>query len=115
MDKQEWWAIFNQNQVDLRMLVQKYHPASNSPRPSIPITADAAEAACKQIRENIKATTPFDVLVTFDAAVHNNQANVLCNILTQTWFGMPEGASVREEPGFHSLCYLCEGADEDDE
>lgn len=129
MLRTEWVEIFNKNKENLRKLVQTFHPSAEKvvevageevvvdPKPpegSFPITAHSAELACAGIRQEIAANKSGDPVARFDAAAKDMATDVLVGILNETWFGMPESTSVRALLGFHALCDLCEGIDEDE-
>lgn len=114
MNKQEWLQKFNESQDDLAALVARFHPGSGVTH-DMSITAVGAEAACASVRREIVAKAEGDPRVRFAAAVAAGDASVLCRLLNEAWFGMPESAAVREVPGFHALCDLCEGFDEYEE
>jgi hypothetical protein len=131
MQKQEWIALFTTNKDKLRQLVEKFHPASlisvvlagedvdvlaaaTHSKDQYPITAPGPEAACAKIREEIREENPLSPVLRFDVAAGDMATDELVQLLNDTWFGMPESEAVRGEPGFHELCDLCEGVDEEE-
>jgi len=114
MNSQEWLQTLNDNWDNLLDLVMKFHPNSvrlNETK-EYPITAKKAEEVCEEIRKEITRSYP---IMQFRNARDNNDISSLLSILNETWFGMPESTAVRYEPGFHTLCDLCEGVDDDEE
>jgi hypothetical protein len=107
MDKETFWQTVKQNQDDLIYLVKKYHPAYKH-RHDIPITAQRAEYACEHIRKEIIDKYNGDPATQFNNYI-DQQSDKILNLLNDVWFGMPESESVRSEPGFFTLCDLCEG------
>jgi hypothetical protein len=132
MQKQDWIKQFNENKDKLRRLVEKFHPSATAEvvvageevdvlsaatfgKGQYPITASGAEAVCAQVREEVRKERPESPILRFDAAVGKMDVEELVGLLNDAWFGMPESMAVREEPGFHALCDLCEGVDEEEE
>jgi hypothetical protein len=130
MEKQDWVDTFNKSKTELRALVERFHPAVTAKvevageqvelpasvlAGNFPITASGAEAACESVRQEIQAKYTGSPLDRFDAAAEKMDTRELTSLLNDVWFGMPESASVREVPGFHVLCDLCEGVDDDGE
>ena len=105
---EEWWAVVEYYQVDLRTLVTVFHPYYRN-APGLPITAPKAEQACEEAREEIRSQEQDDPLLRFEEYRKGKNAE-LANLLNDVWFGMPESVAVREEPGFGVLCDLCSEA-----
>lgn len=129
MEKQDWVDTLNKSKNELRALVERFHPAATTKvevageqvelpasvlAGNFPITASGAEAACESVRREIRAKYAGSPLDRFDAAVEKMDTRELSSLLNDAWFGMPESASVREVPGFHALCDLCEGVDDEE-
>jgi len=131
MEKQDWVLTFNKSKAELRVLVERFHPAAIAKvevagkridlpvcvllAGDLPITAPDAEAACESIRREIQAEYTGSPLDRFDLAAERMDTRELTSLLNDAWFGMPESASVRKVPGFHALCDLCEGVDIEDD
>lgn len=106
------WVLAKSRWDDLEYLIDKFHPSSK-PKP---ITAQSAmehidvhpfqEAVRTVLMRNLpKRESPVEEA---KKALEDRDANKFWNILNETWFGMPEAASVRLERGFHTLCSLLE-------
>jgi hypothetical protein len=108
MNKEEFWQTVEQNRDDLIYLVKKYHPIYKN-KHAIPITAQRAEHACEQIRKEIVNEYGGDPPTTMFDYYLEQQSDKIIDLLNGVWFGMPESESVRSEPGFFTLCDLCEG------
>lgn len=122
MEKQDWIDTFNRSKNELRELVEQFHPSvkaytSALTKNTYKVTASSAEEACKVVRKLIRKRETQNPLTIFDTlaedpALHNKE---LTSLLNDTWFGLPESASVRNLPGFYALCDLCEGVDEEED
>lgn len=131
MEKQDWIDVFKDHKNNLRNLVVRFHPSSKSQvlvadssvevsssvlETAFVITAPTAEEACEVVRQKILNTKPHNPVLTFDDAANDPiDTNQLIDLLNDTWFGLPESASVRNLPGFYALCDLCEGVDEEED
>lgn len=106
MMQNEWFAKFEESKDSLRNLVQQFHPKQQmSKRSTFPITAPIAEGACEFVRQQI-AQSDIDPLQEFDKACTFKDSAALYDILSETWFGMPESEAVRTLDGFQELCDL---------
>lgn len=130
MEKQDWINVFKDHKNNLRNLVVKFHPSSKSQvlvadssvevpstlETAFTITALTAEEACEIVRQKILSTRPHNPVLIFDAAANDPiDTDQLIYLLNETWFGLPESASVRNLPGFYALCDLCEGIDTEED
>lgn len=109
MNSKEYLQIVNDNADILRTLIYKFHPntvrVNERNLEKYTITAKKAEAVCEEIRKDIQRRNPIS---DFKLALMNEDVDSLLSIFSETWFGMPESIAVRNEPGFHTLCDLCE-------
>ena len=113
MDTRDWWNTFNKNIVNLRKLVEVYHPTSEPVKHTdLHISTAGAEAAGEVVRNVIRSNAKQSGLEIFDAAAKSKDAPKLIRILNEAWFGLPESMSSHSLPGFGSLCDLCEGIDD---
>ncbi len=103
----EWLEILQDNLDNLRSMIVKYHPMSNSKQPAWNLL-NPPETACAAVREKIVRDNKQFPLLRFDTAVGENDSKAVVNILNETWFGLPEHISSRSIPGFGTLCVLCE-------
>jgi hypothetical protein len=131
MQKQDWIATFKDHKNNLRNLVVRFHPSSKSQvlvadssvevpsstlETDFKITAASAEEACEVVRQKILSTKPHNPVLIFDTAANDPiDTALLIRLLNETWFGLPESASVRKLPGFYALCDLCEGIDTEED
>ena len=131
MEKQDWINVFKDHKNNLRNLVVRFHPSSKSQvlvadssvevpsttlETAYTITAPTAEEACEIVRQKILSTRPHNPVLAFDTAANDPiDTNQLIYLLNETWFGLPESASVRNLPGFYALCDLCEGIDTEED
>lgn len=102
-----WWKAVEENWDDLVSLIDRFHPASDNPGTEYEITAPAAEQVCEIFREDIRQNVNANPCERAKKAKQDRNGDELHQIFNQTWFGMPESAEVRYEPGFGILCDLC--------
>lgn len=112
--KDDWWAALEKYWEQLMGMVDIYHPASkNEPSlkqlAALPITASAPEKACTAVRANIAAEESEleSPSVRFAKARSVKDHETLGNLLSATWFGIPESMGAHSIPGFGVLCDLC--------
>lgn len=112
----DWWKAVDAEWPHLLTLIADWHPARPAQSHQLPITAPAAERACKGVREDIRreagvedmSLLPSDVGVLVDAERYRLERNPeLYSIFSATWFGVPESRSVHGWRGFSTLCDLC--------
>ncbi len=103
---EQWWEQLNYHAINIRKLIDKYHPSQHRNH-QFKITARAAEQACEVIREGIDQPGPVAV---FNVALQTKNAKQLVKVMGDTWFGMPESVDVRSEPSFIAFCDLCSEA-----
>lgn len=101
----EWWALVDSRRDDLLSLIRAFHPNAGA-KVNYRITAERAEAACEQVREEIRHTGIKEPAKVFQELIERRDPRCL-TILSETWFGMPESMGVRDVPGFGALCDLC--------
>lgn len=99
MTTEEYLELYDNNFEKVQDLVYKYHPYYRNQH-FHKITAQGAEYACEQVREEIRKENNPPNLFQRDPVYLNR-------IFNQTWFGMPESMESRREPGFGVLCDLC--------
>jgi len=118
--KADYWALVEAKKAELQQLVANFHPfyraardaqvverlVQGEPVKDYPITAPAAEAACEAARKVVAGRLQEDPQVRFTRYV-TTKDKAIVNLLNEVWFGMPESAEVRREPGFSELCDLC--------
>lgn len=113
MTQNEWFAKFNESKDSLRNLVQQFHPKQQTfDRSAFPITAPTAEALAIFVRQQI-VQSDIDPLQEFDKACAFKDSAALYDILSETWFGMPESEAVRTLHGYQELCNLLDESIED--
>lgn len=109
-NKDEWWQLVEKNWEQLERLMRLFHPDGGAAdRTAMPITAQRAEAVCEGVRQEIRDAGKGDP-VARAAALRQQRDPLLSLLFTETWFGLPESAMVRAEPGFGVLCDLCSEA-----
>ena len=103
----EWWAAVDEFKDFLVTLVADYHPCGPRTGQPLPITALAAELACKVVEDQIKAEPDSgDPVDKFKAALEARDWELARRILSATWFGVPESRGAYGLPGFGVLCDL---------
>ena len=102
-----WWNAVETHWDDLIALIDRFHPLSDNPGTEYPITAAAPETMCELVRNEIRAKESGNPCDRAKKAKQDRNGDELHQIFNQTWFGMPESADVRYEPGFGILCDLC--------
>ena len=107
MTKKLWLGTVEANKDSLRSLIARYHPLNlerHSPRTKLgaEITAPNAERACEVIRNQIRAESKSadKPEIMFDKALENQDASLICLLLSQAWFGVPESNSCWQIEGF---------------
>lgn len=106
----EWWANVDEYWPQLSVLIERFHPAhpmSLEEEMNYPISATLAEKIRVQIVEEIRSkerTSPLAQALIFK---EQRQSGPLYDILSETYWGMPESMSSRTVAGFHVLCDLC--------
>lgn len=100
--KQYWLEKVRDNSDDLRDLIRYYHPSAGRcvTRPSMPITAPNAEAACAVVRNQIATEQPSDPVLRFNAAVERGDVGEIMSLLEGAWFGVPESTACWNVRGF---------------
>ncbi len=105
--KDEWWALVERFEEELRSLVKCWHPASHGGyKKRMPITAQKAEALSLHYREEIKEDCSGEPVDGFNAYLRDKDERMV-TLLNQTWFGIPESMDCWELVGFGLLCDLC--------
>lgn len=109
----DWWKIVDENKPKLASMIARFHPSERSPNATfdgLPITANAAESACKMLRKNMQRPDPVEA---FEVSVAiRNEARVGA-ILHETWFGIPESLGCWDIPGFSKLVSLLDDPPDD--
>lgn len=118
MDTSKWLEQVEANKEKLRGLIQGYHPQNQ--RPHLPtekmadeITARQAERACEVIRNQIRAESLDCPEIQFDIALKKKDVSTINNLLSSTWFGVPESTSCWSIAGFSEAVSLLEDPPED--
>ncbi len=106
MTETEWLDSVREHYIVLRHFVGCYHPVTLTPKHAA-ITADAAEAACRQVRESIKREPRSDMPVDeLDNAISAKDVSGIMGLLQAAWFGVPESTSCWRIPGFREAVNL---------
>lgn len=110
MNTTDWLKQCRAHQTVLRSVVEQYYPTKNRRETSMEITASRAEIACQNVRDiiirrdgNVRVLKPE---IRFDSALANNDAADLYDLLSSTWFGVPESTSCWDIVGFKELVDL---------
>lgn len=108
MTEQEWWGMATANESDLVDLIREFHPVNRQPgrRPQDWITAPTAEAACVQVRKDIRKNFEGDPVAQFHTAIEARNMAAVTSILNGAWFGVPESRECWRIPGFKVLVNL---------
>lgn len=115
MTKIEWLDYARDNKDKLLSLVALYHPTSNQ-RPELPITAPTVEANCKGVRKRIcrEFLEIHSAAKLFGDAIAASNVDQIHNLLSQTWFGVPESTACWGVTGFKECVNLLDDPPEDD-
>lgn len=103
---EDYWNLVEASKEKLQRLISEFHPFYKKVH-QMPITAEMAEKACENIREEIAAKQQLDPQVEFAEMLKKKDPKIV-GLFNDVWFGMPESTSVREYPGFFELCDLCD-------
>jgi hypothetical protein len=122
MTENEWIAYAMEHRSDLATLLRRYHPVQRDPqsRPQefvsdlLPITAPTAEAACENIREDIRRNFEGDPVTHFEEALQRRDVGTILGLLNQAWFGVPESTSCWRIPGFREAVNLMDDPPEEE-
>lgn len=112
MNKNKWLALLNENWIELREVIAKYHPVyKNTLGHYEPITATRVERVSVKIRQDIEEKYLFTERPDILKMKKDGDCDSLITILNETWFGIPESRYevVKIGPVFSVLCTLCEG------
>lgn len=113
MTNEEWMRAVEGNWDELKSLVMGYHPrASYRPGP-LPITARMAEAACEQVREQIRSEGNPVTEDLLERLKEDGNVQELSTLFSGAWFGVPDSTSCWGIPGFGVLCNLLEDPPEE--
>ncbi len=118
MTSNQWIQKARGNRERLLMLLTSFHPCAASMRRGdfdLPITAMAAEDACRNIRAVIAAEggTDRDLPREFDYALAQGDVSKINNMLNEAWFGVPESTACWDIPGFSEAVALMEDPPDD--
>lgn len=111
MRSDKWIEQAKRDADKLRQLIGKYHPKRKPPLTKQQrdlvgedMTAPNAELACENIRDDIRQQFDQlklpDPIQIFDQALKKGDAVIAFNILSQTWFGVPETTACWSFTGF---------------
>lgn len=135
MTKEKWIQTVRDNEEVLRELIRDWHPVSRITnhrasefvafdgdlveiaKPSMPITAPGAEAACGVVRNKIIAEEggKDDPVNRFNKALDGEDLGEINSLLSSAWFGVPESSSCWSIPGFSVACDLMDDMPEEEE
>jgi hypothetical protein len=98
MNKTEWFQKASQNKTALLDLIARYHPSMALRGDGFPaITAPVAEQVCEVVRKQVKAKYSDEygidkklATTLFSESLDNNDYVLAYQILSETWFGVPE-------------------------
>lgn len=134
MTQQEWLEAARL--PVLRELIANWHPSARQPRAiqqesvllangeavavpvpeaNMTITAPNAEAACQQIRQEIRRQEPTDPVARWDAALAAGNIGELSCLLDGAWFGVPESTQCWQIPGFSEAVALLDDPPEEED
>lgn len=105
-DAEEYWFLAEKYKEVLLRLIEKYHPyylRKHAVKITVPLAESIRERAAREIAETERIEPPAE---TFKRCLREKSADIV-DVLQDTWFGMPESTSVREEEGFGLLCDFC--------
>ena len=108
MNKEEYVQFAKDNEELFIVAMEDFHPALNSRNKPMEISAQIAEIVCSEIREDIRKSTDSNPITEFQKF----DAEIICDLANQVWFGIPESLSVRSHPAFNLVCDLAEGWEE---
>lgn len=104
-----WLAEVDKNKDVLRQFISQFHPGMPTfMRKTAHITAPNAEAACQNVRSQIKRNTISNPLEDFDEAIKNKDWHKINSLLNSAWFGVPETTSCWLYTGFTEAVRLME-------
>lgn len=115
MTKTEWLVYANNHRGKLVSLISIYHPVNEYKgiRPSLPITAQNAEAACVVVRNEIRKNSEGNPELEFMKALESQDVLTMNRILNQVWFGIPESTTCWDIEGFREAITLMEDLPEE--
>lgn len=113
MSDREWMNAVVGNWDELKNLVLRYHPRASCRPELMPITARAAEAACEQVREQIRNERNPVTEELLERLKAEGDVRELSSLFSGAWFGVPESTSCWSIPGFGVLCNLLEDPPEE--
>jgi hypothetical protein len=79
------------------------------------ITAPQAERACEMVRQQIRANSLDNPEIQFDIALTKQDTEAINDLLSSTWFGVPESTSCWGIEGFSVMCDLLDDPIEQEE
>lgn len=118
MTKEEFIEQALRDRAKLHSLIGRYHPLCLGERqlPSHPITALGAEAACTIVRSQIRAKgAGRNPLSEFDQGLDTRDTALICMVLDEAWFGVPESTSCWNIEGFKEAVDLMDDPPEMEE
>lgn len=118
MTKQEWLTQARSTSGDLLALISAWHPAGGLLLRTLRITAPAANLACKNIANQIRAESdykyPAGPSTAFHKALEDGDVGTLLSLLSETWFGVPESTDCWNLPGFAKAVELLDDPPEEE-
>lgn len=112
----EWYKYAEDNRGALAVITASYHPHYRTPGgTNLPITAHGAEAACIEIRKQIRDTSaPSQRMPTLRLlnAIKEKNSNEILQILNEVWFGVPESTLCWNLEGWQEMLNLIEDVPE---
>jgi len=101
MKKQEWLALACLERPALASLIRNYHPSNRKTAPKpLKTSAPAAQAACNLICKKIAAESDQSPDIRFSNALALGDVAEIHNLLSDTWFGVPETTGCWKIRGF---------------
>lgn len=127
MTTHEWVAQARRDAGALKALLAEYHPVNRQPgtRREIAsesgallqrgdwITAPGAEAACVQVRRQIRDAFDGNPQAKLDAALADGNVAAIMSLLNDAWFGVPESQTCWRIRGFKEAVRLLEEPPDD--
>lgn len=118
MTSADWIATAKRDLPRLKRLVDAYHPVHQDPlqryEDGLPITAPGAEAACIEMRKDIKSSFAGNPTFQLEAAVQIGDISTAMTILNQAWIGVPESHDCWRISGFREAVALLEDPPDDE-
>lgn len=123
MNKNDWLQKAKDNRPALLDLISRFHPSMNLRGIGFPvITAPNAEKACEGIRKEVESKYSDDfgfnkriATTEFSRALDSQDYFLAYQILSETWFGVPETTDCWSYKGFGKTVELLDDPIEEEE